>query len=64
MVRLPRFLAFLCFAACGAPSNMKTPGTTLPDFSLLDHMGNTVTKEYLLGKRTVLWFYPKAATPG
>ena len=43
---------------------MKLPGFVLPDFSLLDNEGNAVTRADLLGKKTVLWFYPKAATPG
>jgi peroxiredoxin len=64
MISRPRFLAFLCFAACGTPSQMQSPGAKIADFSVLDHQGNPVTKEDFLGHRTVLWFYPKAGTPG
>lgn len=35
-----------------------------PDFSLKDAEGNTVSLSDLLGKRTVLYFYPKDSTPG
>ena len=59
-----RVFPFLCFAACGGTGNLKQPGLELPDFSLLDDRGNTVTRADLLGHKTVLWFYPKAATPG
>jgi peroxiredoxin Q/BCP len=39
-------------------------GDCAPAFEALDHEGNQVTLEQLLGKRFVLWFYPKADTPG
>lgn len=40
------------------------PGTTAPEFSLLDHDGNVVTLADLRGTKTVLYFYPAAMTPG
>lgn len=43
---------------------MLTPGTPAPDFRALDHHGREVTKGDFAGKRVVLWFYPKADTPG
>jgi peroxiredoxin Q/BCP len=39
-------------------------GDTAPDFEAKDHLGNTVTLKSLAGKTVVLWFYPKADTPG
>ncbi len=36
----------------------------VPDFSLLDENGKTVTPASLKGKNVVLYFYPKADTPG
>lgn len=39
-------------------------GTTAPDFSVTDHHGKTVSLKGLQGKKVVLWFYPKADTPG
>jgi peroxiredoxin Q/BCP len=40
------------------------PGTPAPDFEALDHEGRAVRRADLAGKRFVLWFYPKADTPG
>lgn len=40
------------------------PGTPAPDFKLKDHTGATVELAGLRGKRILLWFYPKADTPG
>ncbi|MBV9497488.1 MAG: peroxiredoxin [Acidobacteria bacterium] len=39
-------------------------GDQAPDFDVLDHHGNHVKLSDLRGKRVVLWFYPKADTPG
>jgi peroxiredoxin Q/BCP len=39
-------------------------GAKLPQLSVLDDSGNTVTTGDLLGKTLVLWFYPKDDTPG
>ena len=35
-----------------------------PDFEMKDHMGRTHRSKDYAGKRYVLWFYPKADTPG
>jgi peroxiredoxin Q/BCP len=43
---------------------MLKPGDTAPDFTGRDHNGNTVKLSDLKGKTVVLWFYPKADTPG
>jgi peroxiredoxin Q/BCP len=39
-------------------------GETAPDFTTRTHSGRDVTLSDLRGKRVVLWFYPKADTPG
>lgn len=39
-------------------------GDAAPEFDLLDHEGRKVSSKSLQGKRYVLWFYPKADTPG
>ncbi len=43
---------------------MLQAGETAPDFDVLDHHGNRVKLSELRGKKVVLWFYPKADTPG
>jgi peroxiredoxin Q/BCP len=40
------------------------PGDTAPDFELPDQDGNTHKLSDLRGKTVVLYFYPKADTPG
>lgn len=35
-----------------------------PEFSLLDQNGNKVSLKEFKGKTVVLYFYPKANTPG
>jgi peroxiredoxin Q/BCP len=40
------------------------PGTTAPSFALPDDTGRTVRLEDLRGRWVLLWWYPKAATPG
>lgn len=35
-----------------------------PDFRVKDHTGRDVTLAEYAGRRVVLWFYPKADTPG
>jgi thioredoxin-dependent peroxiredoxin len=40
------------------------PGETAPDFTLKDQHGDDVSLSSLRGKTVVLYFYPKADTPG
>jgi peroxiredoxin Q/BCP len=39
-------------------------GEKAPDFSVSDHLGRQVKLSDYLGKNVILWFYPKADTPG
>jgi peroxiredoxin len=39
-------------------------GSAAPSFSVIDHHGRMQSLADLRGKRVVLWFYPKASTPG
>jgi len=39
-------------------------GDAAPDFEVTDHEGRNVRLSDLRGKKVVLWFYPKADTPG
>ena len=43
---------------------MLETGMKAPDFSLPDKDGNTVSLSDFLGKKVVLYFYPKDSTPG
>jgi peroxiredoxin Q/BCP len=43
---------------------MLNVGDMAPDFTVQDHMDRTVTLSQLRGRNVVLWFYPKADTPG
>ena len=40
------------------------PGMKAPDFEVQDHTGRTVRLSDYRGKDVVLWFYPRADTPG
>jgi thioredoxin-dependent peroxiredoxin len=57
-------LRYILKLAIGGEPHMLNPGDEAPDFEAKDHKGNTVRLHDLRGKRVVLWFYPKADTPG
>ena len=44
--------------------SMLEVGDTAPDFSVKDHEGKVRSLKDYRGKTVVLWFYPKADTPG
>jgi len=56
-------LTFLRRLLQGLPLPLKV-GSVCPDFSAVDTHGNSISEQDLKGKRAVLWFYPKADTPG
>ena len=43
---------------------MLKKGNKAPDFTLLDAESNSVSLTDFVGKKIVLWFFPKASTPG
>lgn len=43
---------------------MLEKGSQAPDFSAIDHHGKPVSLSDFRGKKVVLWFFPKADTPG
>ena len=61
--------AFACVAprsvvvAADAPQLLKV-GDPFPTWSMRDHTGAVVTSASLAGKPYLLWYYPKAQTPG
>jgi peroxiredoxin Q/BCP len=45
-------------------TNMLSVGDKAPAFQAKDQQGKTVKLSDFAGKTVVLWFYPKADTPG
>ena len=43
---------------------MLNEGDQAPDFTVSNHAGESVSLSSLRGKNVVLWWYPKADTPG
>jgi peroxiredoxin Q/BCP len=43
---------------------MLEPGAPAPDFEVKDQTGQTRRLSDFRGRNVVLWFYPKADTPG
>jgi peroxiredoxin Q/BCP len=43
---------------------MLRPGDAAPHFEVQDHTGRTVRLSDFAGQDVLLWFYPKADTPG
>jgi len=43
---------------------MIAAGTPAPDFSVADHLGKVHKLGDFRGRHLVLWFYPRADTPG
>jgi peroxiredoxin Q/BCP len=58
---LRKLLALLHLQGHGT---MLEVGTQAPDFTVVDHHGKPVSLRDFRGKTVVLWFFPKADTPG
>lgn len=43
---------------------MLKPGDKMPEFKVADQDGNIVESSSLIGKKTIIYFYPKDNTPG
>ena len=54
----------LGLAGAATAAGLLERGAQFPDWSLTDHTGKTVSSKDLGGKTYLLWFYPKAQTPG
>lgn len=48
----------------GGKAKMLRIGDDAPDFTSTTHEGKELTLASLRGKKVLLWFYPKADTPG
>jgi len=58
------FVAFRTLAPAADPEKLLKTGDAFPPWSLQDQTGAVVTSQSLAGKPYLLWFYPKAQTPG
>ena len=56
-------LRFVFKGAFGGARMLKV-GDNAPDFEVADHQGRTQKLSDYRGQKVVLWFYPKADTPG
>ena len=45
-------------------ANMLSVGAAAPDFTVRAHNDKTINLAALRGRKVILWFYPKADTPG
>lgn len=45
-------------------TNKLSPKDVAPEFSLVDHNGNRVSLSDYAGQKVIVYFYPKAFTPG
>lgn len=61
---IPSLIATLWRRIFGGPAALLRPGTPAPDFAVADHTGVVRRLADYRGRRVVLWFYPKASTPG
>jgi peroxiredoxin Q/BCP len=56
---------FMTVVVCRAdPGELLKPGDSFPSWELTDHTGAKMSSRSLAGKTYLLWFYPKAMTPG
>ena len=59
-----RDIAFGAGDGASLPRHMLKVGDAAPDFEVQAHTGETIRLSSLAGSPVVLWFYPKADTPG
>lgn len=65
MLRLAFALAVaVACAVAPARAELLRPGDPFPTWSLPDHTGKVVSASALAGKPYLIWFFPKAMTPG
>ena len=54
----------VCEQSCREERGMLKPGDPAPDFTATSHDGRRVELAELRGKKVLLYFFPKADTPG
>lgn len=63
-MRLVPIIGLLVCATIAQAADLLKPGDPFPAWTLVDQTGATVTSRDLAGRTYLLWFYPKAMTPG
>jgi thioredoxin-dependent peroxiredoxin len=58
------FLAVALLLTAPAAAALLGPGDAFPTWSLADHTGARLSSRDLAGRTYLLWFYPRAQTPG
>jgi peroxiredoxin len=61
------FLGTIRFATemlFGIRGDMPQAGSMAPDFAAVDHRGQPFRLSEMRGRKVLLWFFPKADTPG
>jgi peroxiredoxin Q/BCP len=54
----------LALAGTASAGALLERGAPFPEWTLTDHAGKTVSSKEFAGKTYLIWFYPKAQTPG
>lgn len=57
-------LTMLLTAVTATAGEMLKPGDAFPAWEMKDHTGTPVSSASMSGKPYLLWYYPKASTPG
>ncbi len=57
-------MGLIRFLRRGIIRRMLNVGDSAPDFSIADHTGATRRLSDYRGRNVILWFYPRADTPG
>lgn len=64
MRRLVLLAVFACVVATAHAGGLLSVGDAFPPWKLTDQSGQEVSSRDLSGRRYLLWFYPRAMTPG
>ncbi|MCU0291291.1 MAG: peroxiredoxin [Thermoanaerobaculaceae bacterium] len=64
MLRMLLALVSTLVAGLVVAGEMLKPGDAFPSWALKDHTGTEVSSSSVAGKAYLLWYYPKALTPG
>lgn len=64
MRRILSVVAMMLAAVSARAGEMLKPGDVFPAWELADHTGKPVSSADLAGRVYLLWYYPKALTPG